>query len=182
MHDPDSKNDRNAPVAGSESDRDALRDRARELLDRLELPGHAAAGDPVALGLEGALRRLEARNGTRYQGQPWQLVITLREFVKVLAGSVFKDEVRQAIEVVKAETKADLVERAFRAIAPKSRASEPADMGRFLDPSRWSIEQIPASSAAERFLRLSLLTSGMLVQEETIRAKGMTMRQAAEAI
>jgi hypothetical protein len=120
-----------------------------------------------------ALDRVERITGRRYAGEEWQDVLVLREFIKVLGGTMLRDEVVAAMDDAVEGRNAGLPNRlgdlVRAALLPMSTNSPDAS---HLDPRKWSFPGSDQMTVVDRCLVLGLLWQGLEKQDRILHRLG----------
>ena len=155
---------------------DAL-EQCQEILGKLELEleeeNHAQA---VADAVERVLKIFDVR---RYESAEAHRMVLLREYMKVLCATEFRDELIEALE--EALTNRTLIKARKKAFKDINKMLSPGKdhPGDYFDPASWDIGKVPAKTREERLVRLGYFIEGMMEQETGMHEAGASIVDAA---
>jgi hypothetical protein len=105
-------------------------------------------------------------------------VLLRREFLKVLAGYTFAPEIDASLRDVPKERRTQMFSEIVALLRPPRDPECTVARAGFLDPALWRVERVAAVDDSERFLRLSLLVSAMLAQEDGAARSSVSLVKA----
>lgn len=105
-------------------------------------------------------------------------VLFLREILKVLAGKHYADAITTAIHEAAPGRRDAMFGRIVELLEPDGDGVAARDPAAYLDPSTWPMASVRVENRSELHLRLSLVVTAMLCQEQALAENGLSLAEA----